>query len=113
MKSEIINIKNLTDKIEKRYENFILSKVNDHCVRVAVFEGTYEWHFHPDSEESFLVLEGELIIEVEDLSKPIVLQPNDFYTVPAGVTHRTLSKCRTVNLCFEKTETITTFIKEK
>ncbi|WYP26504.1 cupin domain-containing protein [Alkalihalobacillus sp. FSL W8-0930] len=110
MRSEKVNIKECTDKIESQHENFVLSKVNDHCVRVAVFEGTYKWHHHPNSEESFLVLEGELIIEIEGTSEPVILYPNDFYTVPAGIVHRTRSECRTVNICFEKEEAETIFV---
>jgi mannose-6-phosphate isomerase-like protein (cupin superfamily) len=107
-----VNIKQLTDSIKKQYDNFVLANINDHCVRVAVFEGVYEWHSHPDSDESFLVLEGELQIDIEGLEEPIILHPQDFYTVTAGVVHRTRASCRTVNLCFEKDEAETVFMKE-
>ncbi|TSB47787.1 cupin domain-containing protein [Alkalicoccobacillus porphyridii] len=106
-----VNIKQLTDKIEKQHENFLLASTNDHCVRVAVFEGVYGWHSHPNSDESFLVLEGELIIDIEGEDEPVVLKPNDFYSIYAGTVHRTRSTCRTVNLCFEKEEAETVFMK--
>lgn len=47
-----------------------------------------------------MVLEGELFIDLED--KTISLKPGEIFTIPRNVMHRTWSKERTVNLCFEK-----------
>lgn len=113
MSDGTINIKGLTDSITEQHKNFLLASNNDHCVRAAVFEGSYQWHSHPNSDESFLVLEGELLIDIEGMEQPISLKPNDLYTVEAGVLHRTRSNCRTVNLCFEKKDAETIFLKEE
>lgn len=82
------------------YVNEIVSEVNDHVVRLAVINGDYHWHKHDDCDEAFLVLEGELYIDLEE--RTVSLEPGDLFTIPAGVMHRTRSKQRTVNLCFEK-----------
>ncbi len=89
MKTEKINIYEITKNINE-YANFIIGEVNDHVVRVAVID------------ELFLVIEGELFIDFEDMT--ISLKPGDVYTVKAKVLHRTRSTGRTVNLCFEKAE---------
>ena len=61
----------------------------------------YPWHHHPDSDETFVTVEGELIIEFED--GEIALQPGEVLTVPAGIRHRTRPGGeRSVNLTFEK-----------
>lgn len=103
------NLKNLSDAIKTSHENFIVSEINDSCLRLAVNEGEYPWHYHSNSDELFIVLEGELTIEFQD--KPMVhLKPNDTLLVHKGLIHKTTAKGRTVNLCFEKLESDSVFI---
>ncbi len=45
------------------YFNTIINSVNDHIVRLAVMSGPYIWHFHPNSDETFIGVEGTVIIE--------------------------------------------------
>lgn len=61
----------------------------------------YSWHCHPDSDESFLALEGGLSIDFDD--RTIELLPGHMFTVKRGVRHRTrpMGK-RSVNLTFER-----------
>jgi mannose-6-phosphate isomerase-like protein (cupin superfamily) len=54
--------------------------------RIAVFQGEYKWHTHPSSDEFFLVLEGELLIDFQD-KETVVLKPNDTIVIPAGTVH--------------------------
>jgi mannose-6-phosphate isomerase-like protein (cupin superfamily) len=97
-----INLKREADAVDQPYKNFVLNGVNDHCVRLAVMVGEYQWHYHPRSDETFLVLEGQLEVDLQ--GKPTVtLRPGELFTIPAGVRHRTRAVGRTVNLCFENT----------
>lgn len=103
------NLKTLSDAVKKPHENFIVSEINDSCLRLAVNEGEYPWHYHSNSDEFFIVLEGELTIEFQD--KPMVsLKPKDTFLVPKGLIHKTKANGRTVNLCFEKLESDSVFI---
>ena len=62
--------------------------------------GPYPWHFHPNSDETFLVVEGRLSIAFENGSPELV--PGQLLTVPRGVRHRTRPVGeRSVNLTFE------------
>lgn len=106
---EKYNLKNVSDEIREKYKNTLLSKVNDHCLRMSVMEGEYEWHYHPNSDELFIMLEGELIIEFENESE-VRLKPNDVYVVPAKMIHKSRVEMRSVNLCFELTEAETVFV---
>lgn len=82
------------------YKNLPVALTNDHVVRLAVMTEPYFWHLHPDSDECFLVMEGTLVIDLED--KSIELNPNQLFTVPRDVIHRTRLKGeRVVNLTFE------------
>ena len=103
------NFKEISDKVDKAYDNFILENVNDHCLRIAVFQGEYKWHYHNNTEELFVVLEGELKIEIKD-SETVFLRNGDFIKIPAKTIHRTSAAVRTVNLCFEKTVEDTIFV---
>ena len=82
------------------YKNIPVDSTNDHVVRLAVMTEPYFWHLHPDSDECFLVLEGTLIIELE--GHTVELNPNQLFTIPRNVVHRTRPKGeRVVNLTFE------------
>lgn len=97
--------------VTEEYRNQVLSRVNDSCLRLAVFQGKYRWHVHPGSDELFVVLEGAVVIEFKDGSS-IRIGPLQAATVPAGVVHRTIGVGRTVNLCFEKSQAETVFLDE-
>jgi mannose-6-phosphate isomerase-like protein (cupin superfamily) len=92
--------------IDNGYSNQPVARVNDHVVRMSVMTEPYFWHFHPDSDESFLVIEGSLIIDLED--RMVELFPNQLFTIPKNVIHRTRpNSSRSVNITFEKS-TMTT-----
>ena len=82
------------------YDNHPIATINDHVVRIATMTEPYYWHFHPNSDETFLVIEGRLSIEFE--SGSLELDPGQLLTIPSGVRHRTppIGE-RSVNLTFE------------
>jgi mannose-6-phosphate isomerase-like protein (cupin superfamily) len=82
------------------YENHPITDINDHVVRIATMTEPYHWHFHPNSDETFLVIEGRLCIEFESGSRE--LDPGQLLTIPRGVRHRTRPVgARSMNLTFE------------
>jgi mannose-6-phosphate isomerase-like protein (cupin superfamily) len=80
--------------------NETLASVNDAVVRLGVIEGDFHWHKHEDQDEFFLVLDGELMIDVES-SETITLGPHQACSVPKGVVHRTRATRRTTILMVE------------
>jgi mannose-6-phosphate isomerase-like protein (cupin superfamily) len=85
----------------KSYENHSIAKVNDHEIRISTMTEAYHWHCHPDSDESFLVLEGGIFIDFDD--RTVELSPGQLFTVNRGVRHRTRpTGARSVNLTFER-----------
>ena len=103
------NLKALSDQVHKAYDNFIVDNINDHCLRMAVMQGAYPWHYHSHTDELFMVLEGELKIEIKN-NETVYLQPGQFITIPAGTIHKTSAVVRTVNLTFEKNAADTIFV---
>lgn len=88
------------------YDNHPLTTTNDHVVRISTMTEPYHWHLHPDSDETFLVIEGVLAIDFE--SGSLELHPGQLLTIPRGVRHRTRPVGeRSVNLTFEKAHSAT------
>jgi mannose-6-phosphate isomerase-like protein (cupin superfamily) len=92
------------------YRNVVVNRVNESCLRLSAFEGGYRWHLHPGSDELFVVVAGQLAIDLADGST-LTLGPWDMVTIPAGTVHRTRALPRAVNLCFEHFGAETTFVE--
>lgn len=105
-----IDIRSELAAITDPYSNRVLCDINESCVRLAVFEGEYRWHEHPDSDELFLVVAGELQIDFQD-GTHVTLGEWQGIVVPAGTMHRTRAIGRTVNLTFEKRHARTVFVE--
>ena len=105
----VVNLFTEGAAVTERYRNMVINRVNDSCLRLAVFEEAYRWHFHPASDELFLVVDGCLAIELPG-GRELRLEPWQCVTIPAMTHHRTRAIGRTVNLCFEKLGAETVFV---
>lgn len=106
---EVVDILALQGEVVEHYKNQVLLDINGDCLRMSVFEGDYRWHFHPDTDELFLVVTGRLHIEFED-GQESVLGPWQGLVVPTGTVHRTRAVGRTVNVTVEKKGATTVFV---
>jgi len=97
---KIIDIPKLIEDCTKKWQNISLCNVNDSVIRLAVIEGEFHWHKHEKEDEFFFVIEGLLLIDLED--KSIELKPKQGFTVQKGVWHRTRAPSRTSVLLIEK-----------
>jgi mannose-6-phosphate isomerase-like protein (cupin superfamily) len=97
---EIIDVQQLIANSTKKWQNLSLCEVNDSVVRLAVIEGEFHWHKHEKEDEFFFVLEGLLLIDLED--KTIKLTTKQGFVVPKGTVHRTRAPSRTSVLLMEK-----------
>jgi mannose-6-phosphate isomerase-like protein (cupin superfamily) len=98
---EVVDLAREAAAVTEPYRNMVINRVNDSCLRLAVFEEDYRWHYHPTSDELFIVVEGCLAIDLEG-GREVRLHPWQCMTIPTGVRHRTRAIGRTTNLCFEK-----------
>jgi mannose-6-phosphate isomerase-like protein (cupin superfamily) len=80
--------------------NQTLTTVNDCVVRLGVIDGDFHWHKHDDTDEFFLVLAGRLLIDLDE-DTTVALDPQQGYTVPRGVMHRTRAPERTTIVMIE------------
>ena len=103
---EVIDEKAITDACEYQWFNQTLCQVNDSVVRLGVVQGEYHWHQHAEDDEFFYVIEGELLIDLED--RTVVLSPRQGFVVPKRTRHRTRAVQRTAILMVENKEIIPT-----
>ncbi|GAP66623.1 hypothetical protein MBSD_n1934 [Mizugakiibacter sediminis] len=106
----VVDLRGEGAKVTTPYRNMVINRVNGSCLRLAVFEGDYRWHYHPRSDELFIVVEGCLAIDLED-GRELRLQPWQSVTIPAMTVHRTRAIGRTINLCFEELGAETVFVE--
>lgn len=105
---QLFDLPRLSAVVQEPYHNRSLTAVNDHEVRLSVMTAPFRWHRHPDSDETFLVLEGGLVVEFQH--GEVLLRPGQMITVPRGVRHCTRPEgARSVNLTFERREAETIF----
>jgi len=117
---ELIDINKMAAANYYRWFNQTLCKVNDSVVRVGIIEGEYHWHKHDDDDEFFYVVDGRLLIDLEDRGsdlqvfvdgmqgKTVELSPGQGFVVPKTVMHRTRAPQRTVILMVENAGIIPT-----
>lgn len=103
---ELVDVPAIVKANTHKWFNQTLTKVNDSVVRVAIIEGEYHWHKHDNDDEFFFVLEGQLLIDLEDIT--IALNAWEGFTIPKGVVHRTRAQVKTVMLMVETSEIIPT-----
>jgi mannose-6-phosphate isomerase-like protein (cupin superfamily) len=104
------NLYNVLETFTQQWSPRIVTQVNDYDVRVAKVSGDYIWHHHDNTDEFFMVIEGELNIGLREEAgeRTVTLQPNEVFVVPKGTVHRPSSEHGASILLFEMTGTVTT-----
>ncbi len=81
---------NLAEKLamfSSHWDPHVVASYNDNDVMVVKFKGEYPFHQHADSDDFFLVLEGEVTMEYQDHDS-VTFGPGELVIVPKGVVHR-------------------------
>ena len=81
---------NLATKLAQFSEHWsprVVAEMNDYQFKVVKLQGDFVWHSHPDTDEAFLVLDGEMEIGFRDAA--VTLRAGEMYIVPKGVEHIT------------------------
>ncbi|WP_179378655.1 cupin domain-containing protein [Jannaschia marina] len=74
-------------RIRTHWDPHVVADYNTNDVMVVKFKGEFPFHSHADSDDFFLVLKGEMVMDIEG-EESVPLGPGDLYVVPAGVRHR-------------------------
>jgi mannose-6-phosphate isomerase-like protein (cupin superfamily) len=99
----VIDIQQQTKDNTTGYANIPLTVVNDHVIKVSVMTQPFYWHLHPNSDETFMVTEGSVFIDLEE--KTVELIPGQLFTIPKNTKHRTRpGNGRSVNITIERVD---------
>jgi mannose-6-phosphate isomerase-like protein (cupin superfamily) len=90
MTKQAINLSQKLELFSDQWSPRIIAQFNDHDVMVVKAEGEFNWHSHPDTDDFFLVLKGNLKIEMRD--GDITIGPGEMYIVPKNVEHRPVAE---------------------
>lgn len=99
-KSTLIDIPAEVTACTDEWFNQTLTTVNSSVVRLGIVRGEFPWHKHDHGDEFFLVLDGQLLLDIGDQGT-VVLERHQAYTVPKGVLHRSRAPHKTVILMLE------------
>src|SRR6187200_1075779 len=96
---ERIDIPQMVKECKDKWFNQTLTQVNESVVRLGIVEGEFHWHKHDNDDEFFFVLEGQLLIDLEN--KTVELNPGQGVTISKRVMHRPRAPKKTVMLMME------------
>ena len=96
---DLIDVPKIVSEVTEKWSNWTLTKVNDSVIRLGIVEGEFHWHKHENDDEFFFVLEGNLLIDLED--RTIELKPGQGVTISKNVMHRPRAPIKTVMIMVE------------
>jgi mannose-6-phosphate isomerase-like protein (cupin superfamily) len=105
-----INLTAALRSFDEVYSPRIVARMNDYDVRIAHAQGEHVWHVHADTDEFFLVLDGQFDIALRDADgreRTVSLRQGDVFVVPKGTEHKPYSPGGSI-LMFEPSQTLTT-----
>jgi mannose-6-phosphate isomerase-like protein (cupin superfamily) len=85
MVNEPLDIAEKLSLVSEHWSPKVVARLNDYEIKVVKLKGEFVWHTHDDTDESFLVIDGELTIQLRDGN--VVLRPGQMYVVPRDVEH--------------------------
>lgn len=80
-----IDIADKLSRVSEPWSPKVVARLNDYEIKVVKVQGEFVWHKHEDTDELFLVVKGELTIQLR--AGDVVVRPGQLYVVPRGVEH--------------------------
>ena len=89
MMKNVINLQEKLDRFGDLWAPKVIAEMNDYQFKLVKIQGEFVWHSHQDTDETFLVIDGQMTLEFRD--GLVNLGPGDLLVVPKGVEHKTSS----------------------
>ncbi|MDZ7757271.1 MAG: cupin domain-containing protein [Rhodohalobacter sp.] len=86
MKYEAINFEKKFNLFDEQWAPKVIAEMNDYQFKLVKIKGDFVWHSHQDTDETFIVLEGNLLIDFRD--GVVSLKEGEMFVVPKGVEHK-------------------------
>lgn len=93
----------LAEALVEYWSPMVIAELEDCYIKVAKLSGSLTWHKHDGQDEMFYVLDGHLLIELED--SQVCLNPGDVYVVPKGTMHNPIAENDCCVMVIERKET--------
>lgn len=106
MKVQKVNLSEIFQRFDDFWSPKIIGEVNDFHVKLVKVEGEFIWHQHESEDELFLVVKGQLTIQLRN--EELVLEEGELVIIPRSVEHRPVADKETHLLVFEPASTINT-----
>jgi len=106
METKAINLEEKLAKINEHWQPKIIAQMNDYDFKLVKFQGEFIWHSHAETDETFIVLKGEMGIAFRD--GVVMLQGGELLVVPKGVEHKPFAQEECQVLLIEPTGTLNT-----
>jgi mannose-6-phosphate isomerase-like protein (cupin superfamily) len=103
---EAINFGEKLSKFSERWSPRIIARMNDYEFKLARIEGEFVWHKHDETDETFVVIDGEMRIEFRDGS--VTLRAGEMFVVPRGVEHKPVAAHECKIMIIEPAGTVNT-----
>ena len=84
--TQAINLQQKLALIDEHWSPRVVAEMNDYQFKIVRVQGEFIWHSHAETDEAFLVLDGELRIDFRD--GHVLLRQGELYVVPKGTEHR-------------------------
>jgi mannose-6-phosphate isomerase-like protein (cupin superfamily) len=102
--ADVISISDKFKLFTEQWSPKIIAQMNDNHFKIVKIQGEFIWHAHPDTDEVFLVIDGELRMEFRDRSVKVTF--GEMIVVPAGVEHKPVAERECQILMIEKAGTV-------
>ena len=90
MKYQVINLQEKLTRFSEHWSPKIIAQMNDYHFKVVKVQGEFVWHVHPETDEVFIVLKGQLEIQFRDAK--VLLNEGEMFVVPKGTEHKPVAE---------------------
>jgi mannose-6-phosphate isomerase-like protein (cupin superfamily) len=104
--NKVVSVINAAAGLQEKWSPRVIAEVDDAYVKVAKVQGQLQWHSHENEDEFFMVLKGQLRIELDDGT--VELREGDSFVVPKGTRHNPVADGECHILLIERKSTLHT-----
>jgi mannose-6-phosphate isomerase-like protein (cupin superfamily) len=101
-----INIAQKFDCFSDHWAPRVIAQMNDIQFKLVKFEGEFVWHAHPDTDETFIVIDGAMEIRFRD--KSVALEKGEMIVIPKGTEHKPVARNECCAMLVEPSGTVNT-----
>ena len=106
MPTEVIDLAAKLSAFTEHWSPKVIARLNDYEIKVVKLHGEFTWHSHADTDELFLVIDGELTIQLRD--RDVVVRAGQLFVVPRGVEHCPIAEGEVHAVLIEPTGVVNT-----